>query len=906
MNIADFSHFIDNVFQRQDLIDAPAFTAVGALPFSAESKHQNTNVRSPSTAIPSPANSTDKTHNKEFGRSHVEDNFSLTDIVGARVIRAQTFELCWQRQLKRPMARLNEPPQPTESVDALKRRFVRQNRDLAKSNSTQSLRIRTLEAETSRLLSDNISLRAQLIKLQTEVDTQRTRYVVDEVGTIKEKLEQKVKELGGFVLELGGLQTRVQNHGELQRGSRGGRASPQRSPDQKNWKNAFTLSEVTGGQDGRLPAIVEDKAYPRLTLGHDELARLLSEPGNNNDSPDLGPPPIAHFEEEDPIKFDPGQKQSEPGHVGLDGVHEIPAALSANLETRKKRRDSAAIPDFKRASRFEPRVGQSREPSSAIIQEAPEQPLRVSAKRKLDVRDVEDRSESARSTEGDDFTFQRNVATTTLSIRKQEQENLIPAESRVSTKVNQELADARGVRREKTKHANNVTAALGRKALGPKSVNTDPMTSPVKASRATVVDQIADLKKDAARKAGSKDRSRDKKPLVTAIKVTKVPEQEAEPADVPIDVQEPPPETPAGLDLRSPLTSEPSAARPESRDTPPPPDLTSAGEGVNAAGRPSRRPRGSVSYAEPSLNTKMRRPTKELVDAVTSEGLKQRASYIKHERGRSDSEIPGSAIDKEKLRTVLIKKEIEPDQSWKNLPSAPSSQHQKIRAEAVSPLGTKVGTHPETLPSSIITQRGRRASTLHSKPASNIPEPELSDKPTATSSSASAAAISTLIAGSKKTSRENDRRKDELGLDEALEKLDIYDFQNSSSPTNSNLDTKITRETTQTKEKSSRRQSTLLTPPIAAPSSSEPKPEAEDHHQTDNPPTKETSSSRGSGRRRETLTPSTNTSNPHQIEDADLERDIRNAKNVLGLKGDGGQGSLRAERAASRRRSMML
>ncbi|KAI9778742.1 MAG: hypothetical protein M1835_004852 [Candelina submexicana] len=793
------------------------------------------------------------------------------------------------------MARLNEPAQPVESVDALKRRFVRQNRDLAKSNSVQSLRIRTLEAETSRLLSDNISLRAQLIKLQTEVDTQRTQYMVDQVGVVKGKLEQKVRELSGFVLELGAVQDRVQSGGEIQSGSRGGRTSPKRSPDQKNWKNAFTLSEVTGGQDGRLPPIAEDKAYPRLTLNHDELAKLLSDPINNNDSPDLGPPPIAHFEEEDPIKFDPGQRGTESG-LGLDGVHEV---HMANLETRKKRRDSATIPDFKRASRFEPRAGQSMEPSTTTAQEASEQPLRVSAKRKLDVRDLEDRSGPTRSTAGDDFPFQRNASTSTSSTEKQEQENLTTAVSGVSTKITQDLAAARGVKREKAKSGNHVTAAPGRKALGPKSVNTDPISSPTKTSKAIVIDQIADLKKDAARKAGSKDRSRDKKPSITATKVTKSQAQKAEPLNVTIDEQEPSPETPAGLYLRSPVTSEPSVARPKSHDTPPPADLTSAGDSVNGASRPSRRPRASVSYAEPSLNTKMRRPTQELVDAVIGGGRNQRTSGISHERGRSESEFPGSAINREKLRTVVIKKEVEPEPPWKSLPLEPSSQDQKILAEAMSPLGTKAGSTPEALPSSIMTQRGRRASTLHKQPPSDVSDLETNQRPT---SSASAAAISALIAGSKKISRENDRRKDDLGLDEALEKLDIYDFQDSSSPAQTGDDVRGVSKDALAKERVKRRQSSLLGPVV--PGSSEPG-TGDEGHET------EILTARGGGRRRESVGNTQHATSNSNTTAAATERneldkeDLKAAADVTGFKGDR-QGSLRKERAASRRRSMML
>lgn len=76
-----------------------------------------------------------------------------------------------------------------------------------------------------------------------------------------------------------------------------------------------------------------------------------------------------------------------------------------------------------------------------------------------------------------------------------------------------------------------------------------------------------------------------------------------------------PPKTPAAEEILSPPSTEPSISRPESKDTPPPSDLALSAQG-SIGGRPSRRVRAQVSYKEPSLNTKMRRPGKELVDAV--------------------------------------------------------------------------------------------------------------------------------------------------------------------------------------------------------------------------------------------------------------------------------------------------
>ena len=79
---------------------------------------------------------------------------------------------------------------------------------------------------------------------------------------IRGRLEAKLTELGSLVQELGVVQKSTRSP----RRKSYIRKSPKRSPDQKNWKNTLTISEVTGGTDGRLPPIVEDKYFPRRTL----------------------------------------------------------------------------------------------------------------------------------------------------------------------------------------------------------------------------------------------------------------------------------------------------------------------------------------------------------------------------------------------------------------------------------------------------------------------------------------------------------------------------------------------------------------------------------------------------------------------------------------------------------------
>lgn len=194
------------------------------------------------------------------------------------------------------MARLNEPPPSVEAIDAresILHVFViiisnypqsnaasfdkierlqgtrlppsmRSRLIPTRANSTQSLRIRNLESEISRLLAENIAFREQCIKLQYELDNGPGGGAMEIVGEIRGRLEAKLTELGCLVQELGVIQKSKRNRSPRRKSTI--RSSPKRSPDQKNWKNALTLSEVTGGTDGRLPPIVEDKYFPRRTL----------------------------------------------------------------------------------------------------------------------------------------------------------------------------------------------------------------------------------------------------------------------------------------------------------------------------------------------------------------------------------------------------------------------------------------------------------------------------------------------------------------------------------------------------------------------------------------------------------------------------------------------------------------
>ena len=170
----------------------------------------------------------------------------------------------------------------------------------------------------------------------------------------------------------------------------------------------------------------------------------------------------------------------------------------------------------------------------------------------------------------------------------------------------------------------------------------------------------------------------------------------------------------------------------------------------------------------------MRRPTKEMVDAVTGEGKGQRVSGVKLENGQYDREVDNSATERPSIRTVLIKKEEGPDGNWKNAP--PSSREQRYRAGATSPLNGKsaaVEQLDNLGDANIGSDRSRRRMSTYSE------EPRLPDGKL--SSAAAAVTISTLANGSKGIA-ERGLRKEAAPLERRNEDPDIYNFDANSPP----------------------------------------------------------------------------------------------------------------------------
>ncbi|GAB7342223.1 hypothetical protein MBLNU457_g0469t1 [Dothideomycetes sp. NU457] len=533
------------------------------------------------------------------------------------------------------MARLNEPPLSTESVEALKRRFIRQNREFAKINSSQSLRIRALECDVSRMLAENLSFREEILRLQNQLTLPQPTVETSEVKSVRNQLQAKLEEIGSLVAGLGSLE-------KVER--------PKRIQDPSTWRPKVPNLHLSG-QEPRMPQIAEDKYYPRRTLEAEEI-RALRLSDQSNESPDLGPPPVARFDCEDPIKFDPPAPK-EPVTRDAEDEENLPAEMSVNLETRRKRKDCQ--------SKVEPNSELRANVSTKTERTAVD---RTGTKRKLNVRDSDDIPKLAPT---EDFRYSRRSSNAADILKPKATKEATKAT--LTTNAEVEQLPAAPIVKE-------------RKVLGDKSVNMSPRKAAVSSKPGKKIDE--DGHKPAHNSDTSKARAR--KPRTSAFQPVSV---KIEPGLEPVEVQlEPsdndavPPTTPAP-DLFSPPASEPSIlSTTEGMDR-----RGNAVKGANLEGltRPSRRVRSTINYAEPSLNTKMRRPDKSLVDAV----------YMRP----TSNPPPSSEKEKKPTRIVFIKREADDDMdsAWKtaneaNEPNSPSAakaaslaQHQESRTSASRP-----------------------------------------------------------------------------------------------------------------------------------------------------------------------------------------------------------------------------
>ncbi|KAK2682429.1 hypothetical protein RAB80_000375 [Fusarium oxysporum f. sp. vasinfectum] len=617
------------------------------------------------------------------------------------------------------------------SCDLVRKKLLRQNRDLAKSNNIRALRIRELENDCACMLSENLELRGRIIELEKELEDNDTRRIADHALAIKAKLESQLTEWGTLLAGLG-LEPPMKRHSPRPRKSTKPRvsfSSARPSPSQRRLRDMAREIEELGH-------ISETKSYPRQSMNQEQILALRSEADNDDmadtsQSPDIGPPPVSHFieEEEEPVKIDSPTRSRPSPTTTPAPVQESPTrklappekltspqttkTLPRSPSPEKKQHVKITKPEETEPVKAKPLATRSIETKvQEIVDETPvpqPQPVKVGSKRKLAARDDMVTSRSQRANNENEPP--RNTIDKP-SIRE-----------KAGGRTLKELSNMRKDAREKA------SATGTRKPLAAKSTNDD-LTSPKKISKPVVTDEVAAAKADLMRSRASQERPKSRSKTLAPITI----ETALEPPTAPEGLEVPcglttPFTDPALLSPNSPDTA--ASQEPGRGGTPPPGDVNASREPA----RPSRRNRTAVSYAEPNLRDKMRRPTKEMLDAVAGEGKYARRSSVAE-----------PAPD-----TARTKRESSAEESWKNLPNANATNTENEPGSIpASPLAGK-GSSPE-VPKPITIRGGRRTSMM----------------------------IQDIVAGSE-TSHEDGEAKEETASDTTgVSEVDVYEFTPSS------------------------------------------------------------------------------------------------------------------------------
>ncbi|KAI7788852.1 hypothetical protein LA080_008744 [Diaporthe eres] len=564
----------------------------------------------------------------------------------------------------------------TDSIETLRKKFLRQNRDIARVNSAQSLRIRSLESECGRLLSDNLTLNGRILELERDLDECReAQKIADHALEIKAKMEAQLVEwsamLGGLGVERAAKRHAPSSPGGTTVARR--RASINRSPAARQRpRDSRSSTDMAALHEGRLPPIQENTTYPRRTMNHNEILAICSEAENPHESPDLGPPPTSRFVEE-PTKVD------------------SPSRSTGVSQPSPKLKIEALLPS---SSPSKPDIEPTKQASVASEASSQDDPRPVKPARTQVHPPVKAGSKRKFGDENDEVQVSRAFSTAEKAGSKIGLDRPL---------IVRDLKDRRSVKDlatrpdEKKAETTDPTKTRPRQPLADKSRNdgvVSPKKLPKSATTGDLMKVMADPPKENSLKAAPL-----KKKRVVPIKLPSLQPAGPSAAKPPVE-----PETPsADPGVVFPDTPETKSTSEKPRDTPPPADISSHGE----TSRPSRRVRASVSYAEPNLRDKMRRPTKEMLDAVSGEGKYKRTSSAHHFTSVSASKPTAEGeLTRSATITQLPAAEAAMENEAARRPPVMSPLLQRDSMKEVPPAG-QVGQ--------TVTERRRRPSSRQSQ-----------------------------------------------------------------------------------------------------------------------------------------------------------------------------------------------
>lgn len=132
------------------------------------------------------------------------------------------------------------------------------------------MRIRSLESECGRLLSDNLTLNGRILELEKELEECKgAQSIADHALEIRDKMEAQLVQWGAMIQGLGiepvakRQATTSPGGRRIARPRKSGGFSPAARRRPRDSRNA---EAAAAQEEGRLPPIHENKTYPRRTM----------------------------------------------------------------------------------------------------------------------------------------------------------------------------------------------------------------------------------------------------------------------------------------------------------------------------------------------------------------------------------------------------------------------------------------------------------------------------------------------------------------------------------------------------------------------------------------------------------------------------------------------------------------
>ncbi|KAJ5248665.1 hypothetical protein N7468_000116 [Penicillium chermesinum] len=501
------------------------------------------------------------------------------------------------------MARLNDFAAPSESIEACIKETFRQAEPRDSACKLDAIAANPqLGVGGVAPPGENVSLREQVINLTSEIERLEAAKVLhDGVYEIKSRLDAKLAELGSLASDLGKLPRKFAKS-----------SKPDTNADHPKVSTLEPRRPVdfdSTMDDGRLPSILEDKHFPRRTLESQEIQQLVQESLSPLRCP-AEPSLLRDTEISKPEEKDENSAIETPcsslqesvlENFQYEAVESDPF-LPPTLETRKKKKRTES------ATSVEEKVLQSDPTPQGISTQI----AKSGSKRKFSPD--EDGIPSDTAPEDDEFEFTRS----SQSPRRK---------TDVLEPIRQDGSPSKTPRVMKRVPPGGIGK---RKVLEPKSTNVN-LASPKKSRSLQSENKISQLMGDGE---------------------NAVSPQEAKQLDGPQtqNLQEPPPitKTKGKRSVASATTSLPNYAQPkpgQKRDSPAAKTVSmDTISDLASASRTSRRRGAVISYAEPNLRDKMRRPTKDMIDAVSKDGRRSSSFQASRESFDGSSGTPRGPI----------------------------------------------------------------------------------------------------------------------------------------------------------------------------------------------------------------------------------------------------------------------